>query len=70
MTPSILNNYELKEKVTILEKKISTHEQVDVFKEVFEKYSKKCNIIIFNVPESSTTKTSEDLNLVNSVFPL
>jgi hypothetical protein len=62
----ILENNNLKEKVTILEKKILIHEQVDLFNEIFDRDSRKCNIIVFNAPESKNS--SEDLNLVNSVF--
>lgn len=64
----ILENNMQKEKISVLEKKIADIEQVDLCSEVFDRDRRKGNIIIFNAPESSSNKVSDDLNLVNSIF--
>lgn len=64
----ILENNMLKEKISVLEKKIADIEHVDLCSEVVDRDRRKCNIIIFNAPESSPNNVSDDLNLVNSIF--
>lgn len=64
----ISENNLLKEKISVLENKITCFEQTDFCSEVSDRDRRKCNIIVFNAPESTSNSASDDVSLVNSVF--